>query len=126
MKNFRLFATALMVVLCATIVSSCSDDDDGNKDKEQMSLIVGKWFYDADYYGEEYVFKSDGTWEIFSDYSGSYEKEDGGKYWIESGVLYMESIVENETWIIHIKKLDSKELIFDEGKKSDKRFVKVK
>jgi len=40
MKTFRLFASVLMVALCVTFVTSCSDDDD---DENYPASIVGIW-----------------------------------------------------------------------------------
>lgn len=125
MKIFRLFATMLLVALCATFVSSCSDDDD-DKDKELTSLIIGKWKFvnsDGEIDDDGTEFKSNGRWEeINDDYSGEL---DSGKFWIKSEVLYMESKIEEETWIYHIKKIDSKELILDDSEVSTINLVRI-
>ncbi|MDL2212924.1 DUF4595 domain-containing protein [Bacteroides sp. OttesenSCG-928-D19] len=44
MKTFKLFATALMVAMCAMVVTSCSDDDDnpsnGTNEKRLSKMIM--------------------------------------------------------------------------------------
>ena len=63
MKTFRLFATLLVIVLCAGF-TSCSDDDDDNP-------IVGTWRSEVDNYGysDSYTFNADGSgiWQEFKD-----------------------------------------------------------
>jgi len=124
MKKFRLFATVLMVALCAMIVSSCSDDDD-DKDNEK-TLIVGKWqTLDADY--ESILeFKSNGN--CIDSYGGN------GKYKIEEGKLSMMWFEEDEPeWEVwRINTLNSTSLIIqvyeDDGTLSDEieRYERIK
>ena len=64
MKTFRLFATLLVIALCAGF-TSCSDDD------EDENPLVGVWSYTWGGGNKEIVtFKSDGkgTWESYDVY----------------------------------------------------------
>lgn len=113
MKTFRLFATLLLVALCTTFVSSCSDEDDGKN--PENNLIIGKWKeMTGRNYSEFVEFKSNGTFEYTNTDPENEGYKEVGKYKIQENRLYQMFSDENDWMISDIVKLNSTTLTLEE------------
>ena len=105
MKTLRLLSYLLVIALSVGFVS-CSDDGD---DKDEIS-IVGKWKSTDN---DVLEFESNGTFMYYYDDG---DNDEGGKWKIESGKLYMMWLENDEPdWTMcEIHVLDSISLIIEE------------
>lgn len=60
MKTFRVLTSWLMVLVCLSLATACSSDDD-TEDEIENSTIVGTWTYKLDGYEDTVTFSSNGT-----------------------------------------------------------------
>ena len=119
MKTFRLFATLLVIALCAGF-TSCSDDDDEN-------LLVGTWVNIEDggsvQYKEVMTINADGTGSSTSSaiYADGYipkEEVDNFKYTYDENSKVFTFIWEEDSdgnidiYSMHVKELTNSKLVF--------------
>ena len=115
MKTFRLFATLLVIALCAGF-TSCSDDDDEN-------LLVGTWVNIEDggsvQYKEVMTINADGTGSDAIYINGQLDKDgvDNFKYTYDekskvfTWIWEEDSDGESDVYSMHVQELTSSKLV---------------
>lgn len=115
--KFRLFATLLMVTLCAGFISCSSDNDEEKQADKTLILLVGSWEHTSSGYTEVLTFNTDKTWTGI-DYNSGAIKEQWGKGTYSYNSTTKELTLNNDIFesdIVKISKITDTELSYISG-----------